>query len=66
MAVGYPFHSTVHGGAANYALGEAQRKRPPEDHTDLREGKRQRDSDSAGQYSNAVDVIGREVNGALR
>ena len=43
------------------ALGKAWRKRPPEDHADG-EWKRQKDSDSAGQHSNAIDVIGREVN----
>ena len=33
-----------------HTLGKAQRKRPPEDHAD-REWKRQKDSDSTGQYS---------------
>ena len=44
-----------------HTLGKTWKKRPPEDHADLREGKRQKDSDSAGQQSNAIDVIGREV-----
>ena len=56
----------VEGGIAQqHALGKAWRKRPPEDHAD-REWKRQKDCDSAGQHSNAINVIGREVNGALR
>ena len=41
-------------------LGKARRKRSPEDHAD-REWKRQKDSDSAGQYSSANDEIGREI-----
>ena len=44
-----------------HMLGKARRKRPPEDHAD-HEWKRQKDSDSAGQYSSATDEIGREVN----
>ena len=43
------------------ALGKARRKRPPEDHAD-HVWKRQKDSDSAGQYSSAIiDEISREV-----
>ena len=39
----------------------ARRKKPPEDYAD-HEGKRQKDSDSAGQYSSRItDEIGREV-----
>ena len=42
-------------------LGTDQRKRPPEDHAD-HEWKRQKDSDTAGQHSSAIDEIGRELN----
>ena len=42
------------------ALGEAWRRTPPEDHTD-RERKRQKDPDSAGQHSSAIDEIDGEV-----
>ena len=45
-----------------HMLGKARRKRPPEDHVD-HDWKRQKDSDSAGQYSSAIiDEIGRELN----
>ena len=43
-----------------HKLSKAQRKKPPEDHADG-EWKRQ-ESDSAGQYSSAIDEIDREVN----
>ena len=36
-----------------HTLSMARRKRPPEDHAD-HEWKRQKDSDSAGQYSSAI------------
>ena len=41
-------------------LSKARRKRSPEDYAD-HEWKRQKDSDSAGQHSSAIDEIGREV-----
>ena len=47
-----------------HTLGKARRKRPPEDHVD-REWKGQKDSDSAGQYSCAIDEISRELNKIL-
>ena len=40
-----------------HMLSIARRKRPREHHAD-HEWKRQKDSDSAGQYSSAVDEIG--------
>ena len=42
-------------------LDKAQRKRPPEDYAG-HEWKRQKDSDSAGQYSSAINEIGRGLN----
>ena len=44
-----------------HTLGKARRKRPPEDHAE-HEWKRQKDSDTAGQRSSAIDEIGRELN----
>ena len=44
-----------------HTLSRVQRKRPPEDHA-VGEWKRQKDSDSAGQYSSAIDEIGRGLN----
>ena len=38
-------------------LGKARRKRPPDDHAD-HEWKRQKDSETAGQHSSAIDEIG--------
>ena len=47
-----------------HMLSRAQRKKPPEDYAD-HEWKRQKDSDSAGQYSSAIDEISRELNRIL-
>ena len=44
-----------------HTLSRAQRKKPPEDHAD-HEWKRQKDSDTAGQYSShIINEISREV-----
>ena len=44
-----------------HTLVKARRKRPPEDHAD-HEWKRQKDSDTAGQHSSAIDEIGWELD----
>ena len=53
--------SDVEMGGAIVQQHMVQRKRPPEDHV-VRDWKRQKDSDSTGQHSSAIDEIGREVN----
>ena len=47
-----------------HTLGKAWMNRPPEDHADHK-WKRQKDSDSAGLYSCAIDEISQELNKVL-
>ena len=51
----------MEGGNEQQHMLSRARKKPPEDYAD-HEWKRQKDSDTAGQHSSAIDEIGRELN----